>query len=71
MVRTPKGNLGVVAEASANRQVSLTFKRGVQEKVAWWDPAELTHLFNVADMVEVLETDTIKELIRLRRKENE
>lgn len=70
VVRTPKRNIGVVSEVSANRQVSLVFRRGVQEKVAWWDPAELTFLFNVVDMVEVLDTDTIKELIRLRRKEN-
>ena len=32
---------------------------------------ELTYLFNVADMVDVLEDDTIKELIRLRKGERQ
>ena len=73
VVRTPKGNIGVVAEVSnaGDRPFSLAFKsHRVQEKVAWWQDHEVKFLFNVADMVEVLDTDTIKELIRLRRKEN-
>ena len=69
VVRTPRGNLGVVAAISVG-DVELSFKNSrVQEKVAWWSPNELTYLFNVADMVDVLEDDTIKELIRLRKGE--
>lgn len=70
VVRTPNGNLGVVEEVSG-RDVSLVFKRAVREKVAWWSPKELTYLFNVSDMVDVLDTDTIKELIRLRKGERD
>ena len=68
VVRTPKGNLGVVNKISLGN-LSLSFKRGVDDMNAWWGPKELTYLFNVADMVEVLDTDTIKELIRLRKGE--
>jgi len=71
VVRTPKGNIGVVENKSSTGSVSLAFKSSrVQEMSAWWDPDNLEFLFNVAEMVEVLDTDTIKELIRLRRKEN-
>ena len=70
VVRTPKGNLAVVNEISTMKEASLSFSNyGVQEHNAWWSPKELTYLFNVADMVDVLEDDTIKELIRLRKGE--
>ena len=70
VVRTPNGNLAVVNERGTMGSVSLAFRSDkVQEKVAWWDPDELTCLFNVVEMVEVLGTDTIKELIRLRKGE--
>ena len=68
VVRTPRGNLGVVNKISLGN-LSLSFKRGVNDMNAWWGPDELTYLFNVADMVEALDTDTIKELIRLRKGE--
>ena len=71
VVRTPGGNIGV-ARDSDRGQFALTFKsHRVQEKTAWWTADEVEYLFNVADMVEVLDTDTIKELIRLRSKTNE
>ena len=70
VVRTPKGNLGVVNKAGGTLgEVALALKRGADDKSAWWSPNELTYLFNVAEMVEVLDTDTIKELIRLRKGE--
>ena len=68
MVRTPRGNLGVVAAISAG-DVELVLRTGARDKTAWWSPNELTYLFNVAEMVDVLEDDTIKELIRLRKGE--
>ena len=67
VVRTPGGNIGV-ARDSDRGQFALTFKsHRVQEKTAWWRDAEVEFLFNVAEMVEALDTDTIKELIRLRK----
>jgi hypothetical protein len=70
VVRTPGGNIGVVSKAERG-QFAISFKTlRVKEKTAWWVDNEVEFLFNVADMVEVLDTDTIKELIRLRRKEN-
>lgn len=72
VVRTPKGNLAVVNDIGMNGEVAITFKwNKVQERIAWWSPKELTYLFNVADMVDVLEDDTIKELIRLRKGERQ
>ena len=68
VVRTPKGNLGVV-DVSSGGNVSIVLGRRVDDTNAWWHPKELTYLFNVADMVDVLDTDTIKELIRLRKGE--
>ena len=69
VVRTPKGNIAVVNDVVAG-EAALTYRNNrVMEHSAWWSPNELTYLFNVADMVEVLDTDTIKELIRLRKGE--
>ena len=72
VVRTPGGNIGVVKDKGTMGSVSLAFRSTrVQEKTAWWDPDELTRLFNVGEMVEVLDTETIKELIRLRKGERQ
>ena len=71
VVRTRGGEIGVVDKIGTPRtSFSIVLHPIAVGKYAWYAPSDgVEYLFNVGEMVEALDTDTIKELIRLRKGE--